>query len=422
VTHDTTQPARRLLVLGVVAHAPDADSEIAAYYAELERLADSAGARVVERRVQVRARTDPRTYAGPGFVDAIVRRVAEPGEGEEPIDGVLLAEEVPPRALANLAERLPVPVEDRTQLILGIFADRARSTEGRLQVELARLAYALPRLAGARQGLGRQRGGVGLRGGVGETALELDRRRTRRRIAELRREVETLRADRSSRRDARGTTSRVALVGYTNAGKTTLLGALAGREEGGRDRLFDTLDPATRRIRHRSYGEAVLVDTVGFVRDLPPGLLEAFEATLAEVREADALVHVVDATAPDALSQVDAVHTILARIGADTVPEILVASHARCPGARLGALDGALGVDVPAGVGIEALHERIGAVLGRERETVVVDLPADRWDVVSFARERGEVELVPTEDGGVRMTARLAAEDAGRLRHRLGRG
>lgn len=415
---------RRLFVLGVAARAPEEDAEVRAYYAELERLAESAGARIGEVRVQVRRRPDPRTYVGPGIVEAVARQIAEAAEGPEAFAGVLAAEELAPRVLAELSARLPVPVEDRTRLILGIFAERARSAEGRLQVELARLSYELPRLVGRRQGLSRQGGGIGQRGGAGESALELDRRRLRRRIGELRREAESLRSARSERLEGRSELPRIALVGYTNAGKTTLLGALARRDEGGRDRLFDTLDPTTRRIRHAAFGEALLTDTVGFVRDLPPGLLEAFEATLAEVRDADLLLHVVDASSPSALSEAEAVRSILARIDADAVPEVLVATHA--PGGRL-PRQGPLGpeavaVDSPTGAGLERLFARIGEALATEREDVVLEVPADRWDVVSFARTRGPVSLTQRDDGGVRLVAQLRAPDAARLRRALGRG
>ena len=415
---------RRLLVLGVARRAPAEDPEVGAYYAELERLAASAGARVVERRVQVRSRPDPVTYVGPGFAEEAAALIAARADGAEPVTGVLLAEEVAPRVLAELSERLPVPVEDRTRLILGIFAARARSAEGRLQVELAELTYELPRLAGRRRGLSRQAGGIGVRGGAGESALELDRRRLRRRIAQLRREAASLRDERAERLGARADLPRIALVGYTNAGKTTLLGALARRDEGGRDRLFDTLDPTTRRIRHSALGEALLTDTVGFVRDLPPGLIDAFEATLAEVRDADLLLHVVDATSPSAEAEATAVRAILARIGADQVPEILVASHAprgELP-ARAGLPPDAVAVDSPSGVGLDRLFERIGEALGEGREAVVLEVPADRWDLVSFARTRGPVSLTQRDDGGVRMVARLRTADAARLRRSLHRG
>lgn len=415
---------RRLLVLGVAPRAPEADGEVAAYYAELRRLADSAHADIAEVRVQIRRRPDPVTYVGPGFADAARERIVALADGPEAIDGVLLAQEVAPRALRGLAERLPVAVEDRTRLILGIFAERARSAEGRLQVELARLAYELPRLAGGRQGLSRQGGGIGMRGGAGESALELDRRQVRRRIGELRQELEALRKERTERLEGRTNLPRVALAGYTNAGKTTLLGALARRDEGGRNRLFDTLDPTTRAIRHRAFGEALLTDTVGFVRELPPGLLDAFEATLAEVREADVLLHVVDASGPGARGEYEAVRTILERIGAGAVPEILVASHARAAGRRgLSALDvPAVAVDSPSGEGLDELCERIGEVLSAGREEVVLELPADRWDLVAFARARGPVDLLQRESGGVRLRARLGAADAARLRRSLGRG
>lgn len=414
---------RRLFALGVAARSPEDDPEVAAYWAELGRLAESAGAEVAERYVQVRSESDPHTYVGPGVVERTVQALAQAAEAGRPFDGVLLAHEVAPRVLARLGERLPVPVEDRTRLILGVFARRARSAEGRLQVELARLSYELPRLPGRRRGLSRQGGAVGMRGGAGESALELDRRRIRARIAELRHRVALLRQERAARRADRGEMPRVALVGYTNAGKTTLLGALAGRDEGGRDRLFDTLDPTVRRVRHPAFGQILAVDTVGFVRDLPPGLLEAFEATLAEVREADLLVHVVDGTSPHAPAEVEAVRAVLSRIGADTVPEVLVATHVRRPEEVAARLPGALAVDSPAGVGLEAVCRRIGQTLAAMRPEVVLDLPPGRWDLVAFARARGPVEVETAADGRLRLSARLTPADAARLRRRaLGGG
>lgn len=467
----------RYLILGVTPKGADEDPEIADYYDELESLVDSAGGTVVARFLQNRREPDPRTYVGTGFAHAVVERILAgrigsvasdaaspknlwPTGGTDPLpdreadrddrerddpggadalggtpeqakasdrerarqvaDAILLAEEVPPRMLAGLSDLFPLPVLDRTGLILGIFADRARSAEGRLEVELAEYVYRLPRLRGSYQALGRQRGGLGLRGGSGETALELDRRRVRRRIGDLREELARLRTDRTRRRESRKDLPRVSLVGYTNAGKTTLVSALTGHLAPGANRLFDTLDPTTRRLFLDGVGEVLLTDTVGFVRELPEGLLDAFAATLEEVTESDLLLHVVNGASLKAPGRIRAVRELLNRLGAGDVPEITVFTHGDDGQAGRvlcqGLVTKAASVDSVTGEGLSELRALLADVLAEGREEVALQLGPDQWRWVEFARRHGEAQITPQEDGSVHLTARLTARDAAILR------
>lgn len=456
----------RYVILGISPAALSGDPEIADYYDELESLVESAGGQVVARLVQVRREPDPRTYVGPGFAreardrllsgritedrdpaplpvhpdperdpesagawegddaelgsDTPEKGVSDRDAAERVADAILLAEEVSPRALATLADLFPLPVLDRTGLILGIFADRARSAEGRLEVALAENVYRLPRLRGSYRALGRQRGGLGLRGGSGETALELDRRRVRRRIADLREELDRLRTDRGRRREQRKDLPRVSLVGYTNAGKTTLLSALTGHLDPGANRLFDTLDPTTRRLRIEDVGDVLLTDTVGFVRDLPEGLLDAFAATLEEVTESDLLLHVVNGASLKAPGRVRAVRDLLHRMGAGEIPELTVFTHADRgqEGRELcqGLVHHSVAVDAVSGEGLRDLRSALASVLGTDREEVALVLGADEWRWVEFARRHGQANVTQEDDGSVHLSARLTHRDAAILR------
>ncbi|ADU51194.1 GTP-binding proten HflX [Thermaerobacter marianensis DSM 12885] len=293
---------------------------------ELKELARSAGAQVVGEIRQRRGRPEPATLIGPG-------KVAEVADARRRLDAdvVIFDRDLTPAQLRNLERAIGGKVIDRTQLILDIFAARARSREGQLQVELAQLQYLLPRLAGMGEALSRLGGGIGTRG-PGETRLEVDRRRIRRRIADLRRMLAEVRRHRSVQRKGRQRAGIpvVALVGYTNAGKTTLHAALvrrfgvaAGPVAQGRDRLFDTLDPTVRRVKWPGVGPVLVADTVGFIHDLPPHLIAAFRATLEEVLEADLLLHVVDASQPRWPVDVETVDAILDDLGARQ-PRLLV--------------------------------------------------------------------------------------------------
>lgn len=287
---------------------------------ELAELADSAGAEIVERILQLRPNLDAATLVGSGKVSEIEQKVVA-----DEIDTVIFDNELTPTQLRNLERRLQTKVIDRTQLILDIFASRARTSEGQLQVELAQLNYLLPRLAGRGTQMSRLGGGIGTRG-PGETQLETDRRRIGRRIAKLKREIERVRATRGVQRSQRQAVplSTVGLVGYTNAGKSTLFNRLTGAGVLADARMFATLDPTVRHLRLPSGRRVLFSDTVGFIRNLPTTLVDAFRATLEEVTAAALLLHVVDVSAATAGEQAAHVLKVLGEIGAETTTQVLV--------------------------------------------------------------------------------------------------
>jgi GTP-binding protein HflX len=287
---------------------------------ELAGLADAAGATVVLRVLQERAKPDPATFVGSGKIAQLAVSCDEIG-----VDLVIFNNELTPAQLRHVEAALHLKVLDRTQLILDIFARRARTREGQWQVELAQLRYLLPRLVGAGAVLSRLGGGIGTRG-PGETKLETDRRRIRQRIGAVARAIDQVRARRSQLRERRHRASvpTVALVGYTNAGKTTLFNALTGQQAEASNALFVTLDPLVRRVRLPDNRELLVSDTVGFIDRLPHTLVAAFRATLEEVTDADLLLHVIDASSPDIDRQMTAVTRVLTEVGAATVPVLEV--------------------------------------------------------------------------------------------------
>ncbi len=316
---------------------------------ELALLARSAGARVVGSLVQERARRDPATLIGRGKVEE-VKRLSDELDAET----LLIDEDLAPAQQRNIERAVDRKTLDRTQLILDIFARRARTREGRLQVELAQLDYLLPRLSGKGVLLSRLGGGIGTRG-PGETKLETDRRRIRQRIQNVRREIEHVRRERLTRREARGRREApvVAMVGYTNAGKSTLFNALTRGGAVVSDQLFVTLDPLVRKVRLGPGQDLLLVDTVGFIQKLPHSLVVAFRATLEEVKEADLLLHVVDASSPGVEEREAAVEAVLREIGARDRPRLLVLNKADAtpPERRDALLAGR-----PVAVAVSALH------------------------------------------------------------------
>ena len=338
-------------------------------------------------------------------------------------DTVVFDNELTPAQQYNLEKLLGRTAIDRTAVILDIFAQNAHTLEGKAQVELALLRYRLPRLRrGASANYTRQAGGIGTRlRGSGETKLEVDRRRIKSRIAKLEGELRDLGRTRKLQRKSRSRSGlqNVSIVGYTNAGKSTLLNRLTDAGVLVEDRLFATLDPTTRRLALPGGEPVLLTDTVGFVRRLPHGLVEAFKSTLETVAEADLLVHVVDASAPDPQAQIDAVRTVLAEIDAQRVPELLVfnkADLAAEEAIRLAKLHpGSVAVSARTGAGIELLLQAMGDRLRALANVVELVIPYDRGDVLAAVHREGEVISTAHTDDGVRVRARLDEAAAGRL-------
>jgi GTP-binding protein HflX len=288
---------------------------------ELAELATTAGVAVVGQGIQRLEAPHSGTFIGAGKAEEFAKAAKEANA-----DTVLFDEELSGAQARNLEEIFSAKVIDRTALILDIFAQRARTREGKLQVELAQLQYLMPRLTRYWTHLSRQRGSTGSIGGEGESQLEADRRKTQERIEKIRHELTTVRRQRSTQREGRQRHQwpLASIVGYTNAGKSTLLNTLTGAEVLAEDMLFATLDPTTRRLRLPSNQNVLLSDTVGFIRKLPHGLVEAFKATLEEVVEADLLIHVVDTSHPNAPQQMEAVNAVLSEIGAQEKPTLMV--------------------------------------------------------------------------------------------------
>ncbi len=387
--------------------------------AELARLTDTAGAEPVERVLQRRDRPDPATYVGSGKVEELAELVQALD-----IDVVVFDDELTPAQQRNLEKALKVDVVDRVALILDIFAQHAKSQEGMVQVELAQYRYLMPRLRGRGVELSQQAGqagGIGALRGPGETKLEVDRRRIQQRVTKLERDLKRLARTRQTQRKARRRRSlpTVALVGYTNAGKSTLINRMTDAEVLVEDRLFATLDPTTRRL-HLPGGETVLCsDTVGFVRRLPHELVEAFRSTLEEVAEADLLVHVVDATAVDAEGQIEAVRSVLREIGAGDLPELLVINKCDMADpedvAHLVARHEGYAVSARTGEGVEKLVGVIGDRLRAMAAVVELVVPYDRGDVLAALHRDGEVLVEVHADTGTRVRARLGQSDVGRF-------
>ena len=397
----TATPAveRAALVSVVTGSARRADAEVS--LAELAGLAEAAGATVMLTTVQERPRPDPATFIGRGKVQSLAAACAEAD-----IDVVICDNELSPAQLRHLEDELKCKVVDRTQLILDIFARRARTREGKRQVELAQLKYLLPRLAGSSTALSRLGGGIGTRG-PGETKLETDRRRIRDRIAGLQREIDQVRQRRSQLRERREKQSvpTVALVGYTNAGKTTLFNRLTGERAVASNALFVTLDPLVRQIRLPDSRELLLSDTVGFIDRLPHALVAAFRATLEEVVEADLILHVVDASNPEWGRQVAAVERVLDEVGAGREALVLVFNKIDALGPderrRLAeSHEDAVFISARTADGVDALLVRVTEALGLDTRRVTVSFDsedaADRQQMARLYRLARVVSHVMT--------------------------
>ncbi|SKF93329.1 Probable GTP-binding protein HflX [Mycobacteroides abscessus subsp. bolletii] len=408
----------RVVLVGVWTEGTSQEAE--ASMTELAALAETAGSEVLEGLTQRRQKPDPATYIGSGKAIELREIVLATGA-----DTVICDGELSPAQLVALEKAVKVKVIDRTALILDIFAQHATSREGKAQVSLAQMEYMLPRLRGWGESMSRQAGGraggagggVGTRG-PGETKIETDRRRIRERMSKLRREIRDMKKVRDTKRSRRleSDVPSVAIVGYTNAGKSSLLNAITGAGVLVQDALFATLEPTTRRGTFDDGREFVITDTVGFVRHLPTQLVEAFRSTLEEVADADLLVHVVDGSDMAPLAQIEAVRTVIGEVVADhdasAAPELLVINKVDAAGdlalAQLRrALPKALFVSAHTGEGIATLREAIAEAVPRGDVPVDVVIPYERGDLVARIHTEGQVQSTEHLADGTRVVGRV---------------
>ena len=417
----TVPPRERAFLVGVDVHGQEHLLTLEDSLAELSLLADTAGAEVVGELTQKLDRPNPATFIGSGKIEEL-RALAE----ETLAQIIIFDDELSPRHQRELEKHFGTSVRllDRTALILDIFAQHARTSDGQLQVKLAQLEYYLPRLTGQWTHLARQAGGgagrsgsvggVGLRG-PGETQLEVDRRAVRREISHIKDDLEKVRAHRMRYRAQRKRSRipTVALVGYTNAGKSTLLNRLAKSDVYVANQLFATLDPTTRRVELPGAYEALFTDTVGFIQKLPTTLIAAFHATLEEITEADLLLHVVDVSHPNAMNQAEAVHQTLEEIGADHIPIITALnkidrlSDPEAARRAVGLFPQAVAISARDGVGIADLLERVRSGLYETFTPILVRLPYQQGQLISLFHEFGQVERLEHGRKGVLMKGRI---------------
>jgi GTPase len=406
----------------LAADTGDAPWSVAESLDELDELARTAGAEVVGRLSQRLEHPDPRTYLGRGKLQEAHDRAVETHA-----DLIIVDDELAPNAQRSMEEILGRRVVDRTLLILDIFAQRARTHEGRVQVELARLEYLLPRLTRAWTHLERQVGGIGVRGGPGETQIEIDRRLIRTRIGALKREIEGIRVHRAGQRSARERAGVpvVALIGYTNAGKSTLFNRVTQAGALAEDKLFATLDPLTRRVMLPGGQEVLLSDTVGFIAKLPTNLVAAFRATLEELEAADLLLHVVDVSSERASERAEIVQSVLDDLGVGDRPMLMVMNKAdllaesttqleqTLPQARIA---DCVVVSAQLGWNIDELLERIETMLERGFLRVRVRIPYDQTALVDLFHRKGTIATERHTEKGTLITGSLPARFAGPFR------
>ncbi len=407
---------RERIILVAVMMPGRTDDETQESLDELAQLIDTAGADEVARITQRRDAPDSAYYIGKGKVEELKELCLALDS-----DTVVFDNELSPGQQFNLEKLLGRTALDRTAVILDIFAQNAHTLEGKAQVELALLRYRLPRIRrGAKAGLSQQAGGIGSRG-PGETKLEVDRRRIGERISRLDRELDNLQKNRQEQRKSRERSGlgSVAIVGYTNAGKSSILNRLTSAGVLVENRLFATLDPTTRRLALPGGEPVLLSDTVGFVRRLPHGLIEAFKSTLEVAATSDLLLHVVDASAVDPNGQIAAVREVLAEIGADKVPELLVINKTDLHPDEAKRLvyenHGAVAFSAVTGEGVADLLLAIGDRMRALTTVIELLIPYDRGDIVATVHREGEVVSTSNEENAMRIRARLADASAGRL-------
>lgn len=416
---DTTGAMREKAILVGVESPHDAPGQANYSLEELARLVDTAGAEVLSQLIQKRARPDAATFLGSGKAEEVAELCRSLGA-----DLVIFDCELSPRQGRNLEEITGVRVIDRTQLILDIFARRARTSEGKLQVELAQLNYLLPRLIGKGVELSRLGGGIGTRG-PGETKLEVDRRRIRQRIADLKEELENVKKHRDLLRRGRqeAPIPLVSLVGYTNAGKSTILRNLTGADVLVEDKLFATLDPTTRRVILPNNEAVLLTDTVGFIQRLPHHLVAAFRATLEEVVEADILLHVVDASHPNSSTQIEAVNQVLESLGAAAKPVLMVYNKidlvAQEDLPRAGDDPPAVFISAGKGQGMADLLSAVDRLLAARRMRTSFFIPYKKSGLLALLHEKGRVLHEEHGQDGITVEAEIEVVWAKRVASRL---
>ena len=374
--------------------------------AELAALVETAGGEAVACLMQNRPTPDPRSFIGEGKEEELRELLLA-----NDCDLVVFDNELSPSQMRVLSEDLGVKVMDRSGLILDIFAQRARTREGQLQVELAQYKYLLPRLLGMWKHLERQEGAIGTRG-PGETQLESDRRHIRRKISKLEDELAEVRKNRATQRRKREKNEMpvVALVGYTNAGKSTLLNCLTGSDIPANNRLFDTLDTTTRRLMVDEVQEVLLSDTVGFIRKLPHHLIEAFKATLEELTYADVLLHVIDMSSDEWQSQAEIVDKLIAQLGAEATPCIRVYNKCDvCPGV-LPREANSVCISAKTGEGVDELLKMVSDILGRSKHHATFLIPYDKGGVVQLLHDEAAVLHVDYAENGTRIEAIVKSE------------